>query len=240
LSSTGQERAQPETGIRPMQYRVLAGTAVTVSAPHSSEELYLRVQELELKLKDREQQFARQLEKARLEAVEQGKQSILGEQAGRHRQGAAQLETAVEGFRAQIENYFARVEHEVVQLALAVAERVLHREAQLDPLLLSGAVRVALGQLAESTEVRLRVPADQKEMWTETVRLMPGMPLRPQVVPDPEMQLCEAVLETNLGTVNLGVHAQLKEIERGFFDLLDVRKDRTEMAVETDGNAKQG
>jgi len=36
------------------------------------------------------------------------------------------------------------VEHEVVKLALAVAARILRREAQMDPLLLTGAVRVAL------------------------------------------------------------------------------------------------
>ena len=36
----------------------------------------------------------------------------------------------------------------MVKLALAIAARILRREAQTDPLLLTGAVRVALGQLA--------------------------------------------------------------------------------------------
>ena len=57
------------------------------------------------------------------------------------------------------DRYLHAVEHEVVELALAVAARILRREAQMDPLLLTGAVRVALGQLSGSTEVRLRVPA---------------------------------------------------------------------------------
>jgi len=95
----------------------------------------------------------------------------------------------------------------------------------MDPLLLSGAVRVALGHLAESTEVRLRVPPGQRDMWAEMVRLMPGLPLRPQVQADEDLQSCDAVLETGLGTVDLGVRAQLAEIERGFFDLLDVRRE---------------
>ena len=107
----------------------------------------------------------------------------------------------------------------MVRLALAVAERVLRREAQMDPLVLSGAVRVALGQLAESTEVRLRIPAAHEEMWADMVRLMPELPLRPEVWPDQEMQTCEAILETRLGTVDLGVRTQLREIERSFFDL---------------------
>ena len=239
MSSAQQETTRPDADIRPLQYRALAGAA-PVSEPRTSEELLVHVADLEHRMREQERQFARELEKARLEAREEGKQSVRGEQAARHQQCAAQLEAVVEAFKAHTESYFARVEHEVVRLALAVAERILHREAQLDPLLLSGSVRVALGQLAASTQVRLRVPADQQEMWAETVRLMPGLPLRPQVVADPVMESCEAVLETNLGTVNVGVHSQLKEIERGFFDLPEVRKDRTEPTAEIDGNAKQG
>jgi flagellar assembly protein FliH len=33
------------------------------------------------------------------------------------------------------------------------------------------------------------------------------------------------VLEAGLGTVDLGVRAQIAEIERGFFDLLEVRRE---------------
>ena len=219
-----------------MQYRVLAGSDPALTEPQSSGDPLLRIQDLERQLREREQQFARQLEKIRQECVEAGRKSVLGEQTVRHQQCAGQLEGAIQGFRAHTESYFARVEHEVVKLALALAERILHREAQLDPLLLSGAVRVALGQLAASTEVHLRVPADQQEMWTETVRLMPGLPLRPEVVADPGMQAGEAALITQLGTVNLGVQAQLKEIEHGFFDLLEVRNDTTEAAVRSDAS----
>jgi flagellar assembly protein FliH len=44
-------------------------------------------------------------------------------------------------------------------------------------------------------------------------------------VGEPELETPEAVLETGLGTVDLGVRAQIAEIERGFFDLLEVRRD---------------
>ena len=45
---------------------------------------------------------------------------------------------AVREFAAAREQYFAAVEQQVVKLALAIAARVLHREAQIDPLLLAG------------------------------------------------------------------------------------------------------
>lgn len=221
-----------------MEYRLLGGGIPPPPGFQSSTELLARIQQLEASLQERECLFARQLESSRREASEQGMQTAGNQHAAWREQCTRQLKTALDGFHSQTDNYLARVEHEVVRLALALAERILHRESQMDPLLLSGAVRVALGQLAESTEVRLRVPAGQYDLWVETLRLMPGLPLRPQVLADPEMQDSEAVLETNLGTVNLGVHAQLKEIELGFFDLLDARRDPTAAQVQAGG--KQG
>ncbi len=110
------------------------------------------------------------------------------------------------------------VEQEVVKLALAIAARILRREAQMDPLLLTGAVRVALGQLSGSTEVRLRVPPSELDLWTEAIALLPNLALKPIVTPGEGMRLGNCVIETSLGSVDLGLRAQLVEIERGFFD----------------------
>src|ERR1700754_4367646 len=67
---------------------------------------------------------------------------------------------ACDEFRKERAKYFAQVEAEVVKLALAIAARVLHREASLDPLLLAGVVRVALEKGAEDSTVVLRVNAN--------------------------------------------------------------------------------
>jgi flagellar assembly protein FliH len=214
-----------DTQVRTMQYPVLPGGSLTAMDGASQADLAARVRELEAALVQREKQFAQQLEAVRREANEKGREAAGSEQASWRKQLQGGLTAALEEFRARREEYLARVEHEVVRLALAIAERILHREAQMDPLLLAGAVRVALGQLAESTEVRLRVPAEQQEMWAEMLRLMPGLPLRPEVQGDATLAASEAVLEAGLGTVDLGVRAQIAEIERGFFDLLEVRRE---------------
>jgi flagellar assembly protein FliH len=44
-----------------------------------------------------------------------------------------------------------------------------------------------------------------------------------KLVGDERLGVGECVLETNVGRVELGVSAQLEEIERGFFDLLQQR-----------------
>ena len=121
-------------------------------------------------------------------------------------------------FSVERERYFHQVEHEAVRLALAIAARILRREAQMDPLLLTGAVRVALGQLAEATAVRLRVPVVDEKLWREALALMPALPLRPKIVADARLGLGECRMETELGSADLGLRTQLAEIERGFFD----------------------
>ncbi len=141
-------------------------------------------------------------------------------EADRRRRQTAEL---VEKFSRECDSYLHNVEQEVVRLALAVAARILRREAQMDPLLLTGAVRVALGQLAATSEIRLRVPAKEADLWKETMALMPNLTVKPLVVADEGMLLGDCVIESKAGTVDLGIRAQLSEIERGFFDRTGVQ-----------------
>ncbi len=124
----------------------------------------------------------------------------------------------IESFALERDRYLQTVEHEVVKLSLAVAARILRREAQMDPLLLTGAVRVAMGQLSGSTEVRLRVPPADLALWTDAIALLPNLALKPTVIAAEGMRLGDCVIETSLGSVDLGIRSQLGEIERGFFD----------------------
>ena len=78
----------------------------------------------------------------------------------------------------------------------------------------------------------------QYELWREVIHLMPNLPLRPQLVSDETLQAGECSLETHLGSVELGVKAQLAEIERGFFDLLEhrepLRRDEVNVGVKVE------
>ena len=129
-----------------------------------------------------------------------------------------QLNSMLDQFAQERDRYLQALEREVVKLALAIAARILRREAQMDPLLLTGAVRVALGQLSAATEVRLRVPPAELDMWRDAVAHLPNLAIHPEVVAGDRMLLGECVIETSLGSVDLGVRSQLGEIERGFFD----------------------
>ena len=168
------------------------------------------------------EEVRRSFEAGRERGVQEGRATEREEQAAHgcakdklRMEEAAQL---VESLSAERIRYFEAVEHEVVKLALAVAARILRREAHMDPLLLTGAVRVALGQLSATTQVRLRVPAADLELWTDTIAHLPNLAKKPMVVAGEGMRLGECAIETELGSVDLGVRAQLGEIEHGFFD----------------------
>jgi flagellar biosynthesis/type III secretory pathway protein FliH len=129
-----------------------------------------------------------------------------------------QIARLIDQFAKERDRYLHTVEKEVVKLALAVAARILRREAQMDPLLLTGAVRVALGQLSGSTEARVSVPPAELDLWKDALTLLPNLAIKPQVLPGDGMLLGDCVIETALGSVDLGIRSQLGEIERGFFD----------------------
>jgi len=157
-------------------------------------------------------------ERGRIEGRQTESESRNAAEAAREERQVRQLARLAESFAVERDRYLQVVEQEVVKLALAVAARILRREAQMDPLLLTGAVRVALGQLAATTEVRLRVPKADLELWTEAINLLPNLALKPTVEADEGMRLGDCEIETGMGSVDLGIRAQLGEIERGFFD----------------------
>ena len=175
---------------------------------------------------EHEQRLAEETRRSFEAGRERGRQE--GRQVEREAQAVAQVAAEqrrvqqaaalIESFAEERDRYLQAVEHEVVELALAVAARILRREAQMDPLLLTGAVRVALGQLSGSTEVRLRVPAAELDLWTEAIALLPNLAMKPVLAAGEAMRLGDCVIETGLGSVDLGIRAQLGEIERGFFD----------------------
>ncbi len=130
---------------------------------------------------------------------------------------------AIAGFAHDRIQYFQQVESEVVQLALAIARKILHREAQLDPLLLAGMVRVTLEKIESATKVVLRVhPQQVSECRSYFAQHMEASKV-PEVVDDPAVKMDHCLIQTALGTTEIGTEVQLKEIEQGLLDLLAKR-----------------
>jgi flagellar assembly protein FliH len=127
---------------------------------------------------------------------------------------------AVQDFATERANYYQRVEGEVVQLSLSIARKILYREAQVDPLLLAGVVRVALEKMEGSTSVSVRVHPRHAAPWRGYFAAHLDPQDLPELVEDATLEENRCVLQSSLGSTQLGFEVQLKEIEQGLSDLM--------------------
>jgi len=162
------------------------------------------------------EQLKRASESGRRVGVEEGRRIELLEGAARleqsEKQKIEQLAKMNERFALEQQSFLNAIEPEIVALALRIAERILRHEAQVDPLILTGAVRVALSQLADKTTVRIHIPAVDADLWKETIEHMPNLRVKPVTVADEHLGTGECQLETAAGVVDLGVQSQLHEV----------------------------
>lgn len=129
---------------------------------------------------------------------------------------------AILDFTRERNDYFARLEAEIVQLSLAIAAKILHREAQVDPMLVATLVRIAAEKLRDASSITVRTRPERAESWKQYFAAFPNL-ARVEVVEDATLAEGDCILETELGAANFGLDAQLKEVEQGFFDLLALR-----------------
>jgi flagellar assembly protein FliH len=147
-------------------------------------------------------------------------QQMLGKELTDERSKIAE---AVRAFEHQAGEYYARVEVELVHLALAIAAKILHREAQVDRMLVAALAKVALEKIQQGTRVMVHVRPEDVAPWTQYFQQNSVGRIQIEVKADSLLEPNSCVLETELGETEVGLDAQLKEIEQGFFDLLAQR-----------------
>jgi flagellar assembly protein FliH len=167
-------------------------------------------------------EFADRIAQERAEAICEMEQKLRVEYERKLVAARAPIATAVAKFNEERDKYFGQVEAEIVQLSLAIAAKILHREAQVDQMLVASLVRVAMENMREGSNVTVRVGAGKGESWK---RYFAGVSAatRVEVVEDAELNEQDCMVETELGSANFSLEKQLKEVEQGFFDLLAVR-----------------
>jgi flagellar assembly protein FliH len=136
-----------------------------------------------------------------------------------------EITTALRNFQQEKTDYYGRVEVELVHLALSIAAKILHREAQVDRMLVGALVKVALDKIQKGSKVDLHVSPEEIAAWSEYLEKNLGGRANLNVTADTSIKPGHCTLRTELGETEIGIEAQLKEIERGFFDLLAQRPD---------------
>lgn len=177
--------------------------------------------ELEARLQVQADQHAREMDELRVRMLEENREQRVREVEEAILRERQAITRACKRFAQERTRYFAAVEEEVVRLSVAIAGRILHRETGIDPLLLRGAVHVALEKVQGAETAVLRVPMEQVQDWRKI--LLEAHRDDVKVEGDSRLPAGDCMLETSVGRVDLGVRAQLEEIEKGFFDLLQQR-----------------
>jgi flagellar assembly protein FliH len=129
------------------------------------------------------------------------------------------IDGALASFDQERAAYYSRVESQLVHLALAIAAKILHREAQVDRMVVAGLVKVVLERMQQTTKAVIRIRPEEALSWRHYFNTNPDL----EIVEDASLEPNACRIETELGIAEMGLEAQLKEVEAGFFDLLAQR-----------------
>lgn len=171
-----------------------------------------------------EDEVERRIQLARDSAVEEVDQRMRIECERVNKDAQEKLARVLKEFEDERKEYFRRLEEGVVQLALAISRKILQREAELDPTLLTALVRIALERMQCGSVVRIRVAAEDEELWHGCGDASGGSS-RWEIAPDATLSPGDCIVETELGTASFGFEAQLRDVEESFTQLLAHRPD---------------
>jgi flagellar assembly protein FliH len=110
-----------------------------------------------------------------------------------------------------------RTERQMVQLALAIARRVVQREISIDRGLLVGMARVALDRLGEHASATVRLHPDDYAVVTA------GAPpaeadAHVRLVADPLVNRGSCLVQSDFGFMDVSPQAQFEELARTLLD----------------------
>jgi flagellar assembly protein FliH len=106
-------------------------------------------------------------------------------------------------------------EREMVQLALTLARRVVHREVTLDPELAAALAHVALERLGTTTPATVRLNPEDYTVVAQDGARWGGQSVT--VVPDPSISRGGCLVESAFGSVDATIEAQFDELSRALF-----------------------
>jgi flagellar assembly protein FliH len=169
-------------------------------------------------LREKLQELESRMPTERREAFETGKRQ--GEQQAR-----AELQPVLERLNASILEVLGlrpdlrrRAERDVVQLALLIAKRVLHRQLSVDEEALTAIARVAFERLTRSESYRVTV--NPRFAAGVTSALSGSHSGRVHIDPDPDCAQGTLIIHSAEGTIDASIDTQLEEINRGLTDRL--------------------
>lgn len=210
LGSANDSPSPKRPGVNPKSRAV--GTALMPASDHDGAGLRRRMAEMEV-------QHARDLEAMRQNGVEQGLKQGRQEAAAEMESALGRVARSLQDLAQVKRKARHEAEAELVQLSLAVARRILHREIMTDADSLVGLVNAALRKLQSREVIRVRTYPGNVQAVRAALERGGGL-AGIEVVGEVSLQPGGLVFETAMGELDASTETQLKEIERGFADRL--------------------
>ena len=170
------------------------------------------------------EQSSRRESRRRAEAVAQMEQRLGNELEQKLQAAQVAIAKSIQEFAEQRNDYFTKVEAEIVQLALSIAAKILHREAQVDPMLVATLVRMAVERMRDQSSVTFVLRLEARPRGRN---IFPGNRIWPMCrfwKMRSSAQRLRAADRVGLGELQPGI--TVERMEQGFFDLLALRPAR--------------
>jgi flagellar assembly protein FliH len=218
--SSRARRISPQTSVIAFPWRSEAGEEAPAAAPRVGD-LGSRADEAEPQPpQDRDAHLAALEREAFAKGYEQGERSGAAVAAQRGEAMLQRLTQTLDELTTLRAEMIRTTERQLVQLALAVARRIVHREVSLDADLLIAMARVALDRLGDSASVTVRLHPEEYEA---TGAGRPGMlGTHVKVVADASVGRGGCRVESDFGTLDPGVDAQIQELARALLGEADM------------------
>lgn len=147
-----------------------------------------------------------------LKGYQQGERAGLEAAAVRGEEMLVRLSQSVAELQALRTDLLRRSERQIIELAVAIARKVVHRELSLDPSLLLAMARVALDRLADTTGATVRLhPQDYASAVQHGVGALPG---GVKLVADQSIPRGGCTVQSDAGMIDLTADLQLDEAAR--------------------------
>lgn len=165
-------------------------------------------------------------EAARIEGFELGQSQGYAE--GVRQAHQEQIETTqallnlVENALTDASRLVHGIEQDIVELSIAIAEKIVEREVQVDSTLILGVIRAALAEVQETSNVHVRVhPLDfdlARARWEDAIPISLGR--RAELVPDELVERGGCIIETRVGHADAQPGTKIAQVAASFRALL--------------------
>ena len=160
---------------------------------------------------------------ARREGFQLGYEEGLRHAAAEQADTVTRISALLQGVASDTEALVRGLETQVVELALAIAEKVIAREARIDPEIILNVVRSALSEVNDVSELRIRVNPDDLPLldnrWQEM--LPRSVAERSELVADDLVDRGGVLVESRIGYVDSQLKTRLNQVVTTFQAVLD-------------------